>query len=103
VAVTNTGEREGDEIVQIYLKDDEASVRVPHHKLCCLKCVSLKPTETVTISFTISAEQFMIIKGDGSRDYEPGSFMIYTGGHQPDSDSEAMSGRKLERQTIVLK
>jgi beta-glucosidase len=102
VVVTNTGEREGDEIVQIYLKDDEASVRVPHHKLCAMKRINMKSKEVITISFTLTAEQFMIVREDGSKGYEPGSFTVYAGGHQPDSYSEALSGRKPVYQTITL-
>jgi beta-glucosidase len=102
VTVTNIGSFAGDEIVQIYLKDDEASVRVPHHKLCALKRVSLNPQEAVTVSFTIDAEQFMIIKNDGTKDYEAGSFTAYVGGSQPDSFSETLNSTKTVNQKIIL-
>jgi beta-glucosidase len=94
VSVTNIGDLEGDEIIQIYVKDDEATVRVPHHKLCGVRRVSLKPKENVTVSFTIAAEQFMIIMDDGSKVYEPGSFTIFAGGCQPDSYSQTLYGSK---------
>ena len=94
VMVTNVGGKDGDEIVQIYLKDDEASVRVPCHKLCYIKRVTLNPGETAKVSFTIDPEQFMIIKEDGSKEFEPGSFTIYAGCCQPDAYSELLSGTK---------
>jgi beta-glucosidase len=102
VTVTNIGSVAGDEILQIYLKDEEASVRVPHHKLCAVKRVSLKPKEAITISFTIDAEQFMIIKDDGSKAYETGSYTVYAGGSQPDSYSVALSGTQTVCSKIVF-
>ncbi|MDF2544088.1 MAG: bxlB [Herbinix sp.] len=102
VTVTNVGNREGEEIVQIYLKDDEASVRVPHHKLCGIKRISLKPQESTKVSFAIDAEQFMIITVDGVKQYEPGSFTVYAGGSQPDPYSVALNGCKGISQKIVL-
>jgi beta-glucosidase len=102
VTVTNSGNVEGDEILQIYLKDEEASVRVPHHKLCAVKRVSLKPKEAITVSFTIDAEQFMIIKDDGSKAYETGSYMVYAGGSQPDLYSVALSGTEPVSSKIVF-
>jgi beta-glucosidase len=94
VTVTNIGEVEGDEIVQIYLRDDKASVRVPHHKLCGIKRVTLKPQEAVTVSFTIEEDQFMIIHEDGTKEYETGSFTVFAGGSQPDAFSEALNHTK---------
>jgi beta-glucosidase len=102
VTVKNSGDRQGDEIVQIYLKDDEASVRVPHHKLCWFKRVSLNPGETIKVTFTIDAEQFMIVKEDGSKEYEPGSFTISAGGCQPDAYSEALSRTKTIKEKATL-
>lgn len=105
VTVQNVGSMEGDEIVQVYLKDEDASVRVPRHKLCFFKRVSLQPGETVTVDFTIDAEQFMIIKDDGTKEYEPGSFMVSAGGCQPDSYSEKLYGTKTVscKMNLVIK
>jgi beta-glucosidase len=102
VMVRNIGDRQGDEIVQIYLKDDEASVRVPNHKLCFFKRVSLIPGEETKVAFTIDAEQFMIIKEDGTKEYEPGTFTISAGGCQPELYSEALSGSKTICCKVVL-
>lgn len=103
VTVTNVGAVEGDEIVQIYLRDDEATVRVPRHKLCAVKRVTLKPGEAVTISFTIEAEQFMIIRENGEKEYEAGSFTVFAGGSQPDAYSEALTNTKTVRCKIEMK
>ena len=103
VTVQNVGSMEGDEIVQVYLKDEEASVRVPKHKLCFFKRVSLKPGEAITVDFTVNAEHFMIIKDDGSKEFEPGGFLVYAGGCQPDPYSEALYGMKTVSYKIELR
>lgn len=94
VTVANTGSMAGDEVVQIYVKDEEASVRVPRHKLCGIRRVSLVPGESRRVEFEIDPEQFMIIKEDGTAEYEAGSFCISVGGCQPDAYSEKLIGRK---------
>lgn len=92
VTVKNTGTMPGSEVVQIYVKDLEASVRVPHHKLCRINRVLLQPGEEMEITFDIAPEQFQIIREDGTREYEAGAFRIFAGGSQPDALSERLTG-----------
>ena len=103
VTVTNTGDVAGDEIVQVYLKDVEASTRVPKHKLCGIKRVSLAPGESKIVELTVEAKQFMIIKEDGSFAYEPGDFLLYVGGSQPDAYSEGLMGRKTACAKVTMR
>lgn len=102
VTVTNVGYVSGDEVIQIYLKDIESSVRVPHHKLCGVKRVFLKAQESKTVEFEIEADAFQIICEDGSRKYEAGTFRIYAGGNQPDRYSETVMKRKTVSADVVL-
>ncbi len=102
VTVKNTGNFKGDEIVQIYIKDKEASVRVPHHKLCYIKRITLDVGEETTIEFKINSEQLMIIKEDGTKEYEAGKFIISAGGSQPDSYSEQLNGSATIRKEFEL-
>lgn len=90
--VTNTGSRESDEIVQIYLKDLDASVRVPNCQLAGFQRVHLKPGETMQVHFTVTARQMALIDGDGNCVLEPGEFRVYAGGSQPDARSEELTG-----------
>ncbi len=103
VRVKNTGTVSGDEVVQIYLKDLEAGTRVPHHKLCGISRVSLEPSEEQEVSFTIDAEQFAVILEDGTRMYEPGSFLVSTGGSQPDAYSRKLLGRETVSAVISMR
>jgi beta-glucosidase len=90
--VKNTGKCESDEIVQLYLRDFEASVRVPKWQLAGIKRVSLKSGETCDLHFTITARQMALIDEEGNCILEPGKFRIYIGGSQPDERSEELTG-----------
>ena len=94
VDITNTGAMAGDEVAQLYLKDEEASVRVPRYALAGMARVSLQPRETATVSFTIKPEQMAVIGDDGALFIEDGSFTVYVGGFQPDARSAALTGEK---------
>lgn len=102
VKVKNTGKMEGDEVLQIYLKDVEASVRVPIHKLVGMKRVSLKPGEEKTVSFVIAGEQFSIITEKGTHEYEAGTFIVSAGGSQPDEYSEELTGTTILKKEIQM-
>jgi beta-glucosidase len=92
VTLKNIGEMAGDETAQLYLRDEEASVRVPHHKLCGMKRVRLEPGEQKIISFKIDALQMSVIDEKGEHRYESGCFTLFAGGSQPDLHSCELTG-----------
>jgi beta-glucosidase len=81
--VRNTGEREGDEVAQVYLSHVAASVPVPVRSLAGVSRLSLKPGESRRVSFTITPEQLSVIDDNGRRVVQPGEFLITVGGKQP--------------------
>jgi len=81
--VENAGDREGDEVVQLYVTDLEASVRVPIRSLAGVERVHLKPGERRTLSFTLDPRQLAVITNDGRTVVEPGEFKVTVGGKQP--------------------
>lgn len=81
--VENSGTREGDEVVQLYLTDLESSVRVPIRSLAGVERTHLKPGERRVIKFTIEPRQLAVITNDGRTVVEPGDFKITIGGKQP--------------------
>jgi beta-glucosidase len=83
VEVQNAGSRAGDEVVQLYVTDAEASVRVPVRSLAGVERVHLKPGENRTVSFTLEPRQLAVIKDDGRMFVEPGDFRVSVGGKQP--------------------
>lgn len=92
--VKNTGDRAGDEVVQVYLSDLEASIAVPTRKLIAFSRVSLNPDESKQVSFTITPEQMSLIDATGRTVLEPGEFSISVGGSQGDPRSLALGAGK---------
>ncbi|HEX9620719.1 MAG TPA: glycoside hydrolase family 3 C-terminal domain-containing protein [Polyangiaceae bacterium] len=89
----NTGSRAGDEVVQLYVKDLEASCAVPRHELRGFSRVSLAPGESARVVFELGPRALSLIDDAGRRVLEPGRFRIWIGSSQPDSRSLALTGR----------
>ena len=83
VTVTNTGRRSGDEVVQLYITDREASVPVPIRKLVGFTRIRLDAGASKTVSFTIDPREMSLITDDTRRVIEPGIFDLSVGGKQP--------------------
>ena len=83
VNVTNTGDREGKEIVQLYIGDDECSVERPVMELKAFRKISIKPGETVRVSFPVNADMLKFYGTDGWT-LEKGSFTAYVGAASDD-------------------
>ena len=79
VDVANTGERAGDEVVQLYVRDEEAAVARPVLELRGFLRVSLAPGERRTVAFAISSEQFAYSGVDLQRIVEPGRITLHVG------------------------
>ncbi len=94
VNVTNTGKKDGDEVVQLYLKDEEASTLRPKLQLEGFERIHLKAGESKTVEFNLTARQFSMIGESNKRVIEPGWFTISVGGGQPGGKSaETVSAR----------
>jgi beta-glucosidase len=83
IDVTNNGNVAGDEVIQIYVKDVEASVRVPVHSLQSFKRLHLKTGEKQTVTFALSPKQLALLNNNMIWMVEPGEFIISVGGGQP--------------------
>ena len=77
--MTNTGERAGDEVVQLYIRDEEATVARPVRELRGFRRVHLAPGERRTVAFTLHAEQLAYTGADLRRVVEPGRVGIFVG------------------------
>lgn len=93
VEVSNTGNYEGKEVVQLYLHDEVASVIRPVKELKGFELVNLKKGETKTISFTLTDKELGFYDNDGNYLVEAGSFKIMVGGS---SDKGLESGFELQ-------
>ncbi|WP_435947661.1 beta-glucosidase BglX [Dryocola sp. BD586] len=79
VEVKNTGDREGETVVQMYLQDVTASMSRPIKELKGFKKVMLKPGETQTVSFPIDIEGLKFWNAEMRYDAEPGKFNVFVG------------------------
>jgi beta-glucosidase len=79
VDLTNTGQRAGVEIAQLYLRDEVSSVTRPVRELCGFQRLNLQPGETRTVTFQIGPEAVSFYNRDLRRVIEPGWFRVMVG------------------------
>jgi beta-glucosidase len=79
VEVTNTGTVAGDEVVQLYVRDEEATIARPVRELIGFRRVSLRPGECRTVAFRVSTEQLAYVGADLRRVVEPGRVGVQVG------------------------
>ena len=81
VDVTNTGDRTGDEVVQLYIRDVLSSrVTRPVKLLKGFQRITLQPGETRTVRFTVGREQLQYLDEHMQMTVEPGEFTLMVGG-----------------------
>jgi beta-glucosidase len=86
VDVENTGQRAGDEIVQVYVTDVVTSATWVNKALKGFTRVYLQPGEKKTVQFNLPWEAFQIVDADGCNVVEPGEFEILVGPSSRDCD-----------------
>jgi beta-glucosidase len=79
VTVTNTGSRTGDEVVQLYLHDPVATISQPVRRLRGFERVTLNPSQTQTVTFTLDKSDFGFYDNRGKLVVEPGQIDLYAG------------------------
>ncbi len=77
--VSNVGKMDGDEVVQVYVRDLVASTTRPNIALKAFKRVSLKPNETKKVQLNLTPSAFEMINLDYDRVIEPGEFKVLVG------------------------
>jgi beta-glucosidase len=102
VEVKNTGQRAGDEVVELYLQDTEASLPVPQLQLQGFVRIHLEPGENRAVEFTLTPEQMSFVDEQGQWALEAGDFKVWVGGQQPHLKSDVQPANVLEGRFIVL-
>lgn len=87
VDVTNTGRVTGDEVVQLYLRDDVASITRPVKELRGFRRITLEPGESRMVSFVLRPSDLAFVGPDMRRIVEPGRFTVFVG-------TSSVSGRE---------
>ncbi len=80
VTVTNTGTRAGDEVVQLYVRDDVSSVTKPERQLRGVERVHLEPGAVRQVEFTLGPEDMVVLDERYRSVVEPGTFTVLVGG-----------------------
>ena len=86
IDITNTGQMDGDEIVQLYIGDDFSSVTRPLKELKGFKRISLKKGEQKTVTFDITPHMLSFYDTDMNFKVEKGTFKIMVGSSSRDED-----------------
>jgi beta-glucosidase len=84
VRVRNTGKRDGDEVVQLYVSSESKAAGTPLKALKGFQRISLKAGESKTVQFNLSPEDLSIIDDNGDPKQFTGKVTISVGGGQPD-------------------
>lgn len=82
--VTNTGDRKGDEVVQLYLHQDLSTVVQPERQLKAFKRITLEPGETRTVTLHLDYDDLAIVDADMQRTVEPGTYHVLIGSSSKD-------------------
>jgi beta-glucosidase len=91
VPVANTGSRAGDEVVQVYLRDEVSSVTRPVKELAGFRRVTLEPGERREVEIVLPPRVFELWNRDMQRVIEPGQFTIMAGPNSQDLKSTTLT------------
>ena len=94
VKITNTGSVAGDDVAQLYLREDVSSVETPERALKAFSRVSLQPGETKTITFEVPQSELAVWNAEKQWAVEPGAYTIWVG-----DSSQATLSEKFTVQT----
>ena len=91
VRITNEGPFDGAEVVQLYIRDEYASVTRPVKELKAFKRIFLKNGESTDVTFDITPEMLQCFGADNRWTVEPGEFTIMVGSSSADEDLQSIS------------
>ncbi|GAO29608.1 beta-glucosidase BglX [Geofilum rubicundum] len=93
VKVTNTGDFEGEEVVQLYIRDVIRSLTPPVKELKAFEKINLKPGESKEVTFTLNVDDLAFYHQDLRLAAESGDFKVFIG---PNSDTDNSTDFRLE-------
>jgi beta-glucosidase len=91
VDISNTGERDGEEIAQLYVRDLVGDVTRPVKELKGFKKVNIRKGETITVAFTISTQDLAYYHQDMSFSVDPGDFVLFIGTNSEKTKNKAFA------------
>ncbi len=104
VSVTNSGDLDGDEVVQVYISHINSAYDAPIRSLVGFKRIHLKANETKTVDFTITPKLYAQLDEDGNKIYPEGKMSISIGGRQPTAgELRTSSSDNLVSKVVTIK
>lgn len=100
VQLTNTGSMDGDEVVQVYIKNPIEIKNQPIHSLKAFKRVNLKAGESRTVQLSLRPDAFTYFNDQGQKIYSTGIYKVFVGGGQPVLNGKPSDGI-LSQQVVV--
>lgn len=79
IIVKNAGKSDGDEVIQLYMRQKVTSHTTPERKLIAFKRINIKQGESKAVLFEIEKSQLEIYQGQGKWNFEPGEFRFMVG------------------------
>lgn len=102
VHVRNDGSMATDDVLQLYIRDEEYEGAVPHPALCGFTRVSLAPGEEKDVTLAVRARAFTSVDDDGLRLIRSHRFTLYAGFQQPDERSHALTGHECASGEVTI-
>ena len=92
--VRNQGQRDTEEVLELYLHDEESPFAPPNPVLCGFQRVFLGAGEEKTVTVDIDEKAFTVVTDEGKHVPGSGNWTLYAGFGGPDKRTEALTGRK---------
>lgn len=102
VRVRNDGEVETDEVIEIYLHDEDSPYAPPNPVLCGFKRIRLRAGEEEEFSIAIDPGAFTVVDDKGARIPGSGNWKLFAGFGAPDKRTEELTGRKAVSTVITV-
>ena len=100
VQVINEGNRDTDDVIELYLQDEESPLAPPHPVLCGFRRVHLAAGEEKEVSIPLRQDSFTVVNADGVRTPGSGRWRLYAGFGAPDDRTRQLTGKESLRVSI---
>lgn len=102
VSVRNDGGMDTDEVIEIYLHDEDSPYAPPNPVLCGFRRIHLKAGEEKEVSVQIDPDAFTVVDDMGVRIHGSGNLKLFAGFGSPDGRTEELTGRKAVCISITI-
>jgi beta-glucosidase len=102
VRIKNTGQTEGDEVIQVYITSLDSPFPAPIRSLRAFKRIHLLPGEFKNVKFLLPSDSFSVVNDEGEKVVLPGRFVLTVGGLQPQMTGDVKE-KGILKAGIILK